>query len=230
MLRRSCMRINTHARSTYGMRLVLVLWSILLLPLMSASAQTPDQVGEWGPVLDWGVQGKHMALLPTGKVLVWATGATARVWDPATGGFTLVPYTFGDLHCAGQAMLADGRVIVVGGQQGVNHMGIDETSLFDPFTNTWSRGAAMHAQRWYPTATVLPDGRVLATSGDDATGIRVTIPEVYDPVSDTWTDLTGANRSQGLYPLMFVLPNGKIYEAGTFTKTWLLDLAGTGAW
>jgi len=71
---------------------------------------------------------------------------------------------------------------------------------------------------------------VLATSGDDANGSRITTPEVYDPATNSWTQLTGAVRSQGLYPLMFLLPNGKVYEAGTSTSTWSLDLAGNGAW
>ena len=55
----------------------------------------------------------------------------------------------------------------------------------------------MSYQRWYGTATTLPDGRVLATSGDDANGSRITTPEVYDPATNSWTQLTGAVRSQG---------------------------------
>jgi hypothetical protein len=84
--------------------------------VQEAVADAPSDSGEWGPLLDWGVQAKHMIQLSTGKVLVWSTGDNARVWDPTTGTFTLAPATFADLHCAGQATLADGRVIVVGGR------------------------------------------------------------------------------------------------------------------
>ena len=45
----------------------------------------PDQVGQWGPVLDWGVQGKHMVLLNTGNVLVWSQGDQARRLEPGHG-------------------------------------------------------------------------------------------------------------------------------------------------
>ena len=190
----------------------------------------PIDTGAWGPLLDWGVQAKHMTALSTGKVLVWSTGDNARVWDPVTGTFTLTPATFGDLHCAGQSTLADGRVIVVGGQNGSPHNGTNLTSLFDPVTQTWTRGHDMTDLRWYATSTTLADGRVLATSGDAPDGTRSQVPELYDPATDTWTRLTGAQRDQGLYPLMFVLPNGKTYESGSKTSTATLDVSGTGSW
>ncbi|HEY6056589.1 MAG TPA: carboxypeptidase regulatory-like domain-containing protein, partial [Candidatus Limnocylindrales bacterium] len=70
----------------------------------------------------------------------------------------------------------------------------------------------------------------LASSGDAPDGTRSQIPEVYDPVANTWTQLTGAPRDQSLYPFMFVLPNGKTYEAGSKTATAVLDASGTGSW
>jgi hypothetical protein len=195
-----------------------------------AALAAPADDGEWGPVLDWGVQAKHMAMLSTGKVLVFSTGLNARVWDPATGTFQLAPATFGDLHCAGQSTLADGRVIVIGGQEGSAHDGIKVTAIFDPVTQTWTRGSDMTDPRWYGTSTTLADGRVLATAGDGPNGFRSIIPEVYDPTTDTWTQLTGAVRDQVLYPFMFVLPDGRPYHAGSKTSTAYLDLSGTGSW
>jgi PKD repeat protein len=188
----------------------------------------PDQVGQWGPVLDWGVQGKHMALLNTGSVLVWSAGDQARLWNPVTGEFTLTPAPFGDVHCASQVTLADGRVLIAGGQNGVIHDGIAVTSIFNPLTNTWTRGGDMAYSRWYPTLTTLPDGRALVTSGDATTGTRIDVPEIYDPATDTWTPK--ASRPQGLYPFMYVLPNGRVYEAGTGTATASFDPSGGGSW
>ena len=156
---------------------------------------TPDQIGEWGAVLNWGVQGKHMTLLSNGSVMVWSTGDTARVWDPATGQFTLTPATFGDLHCAGQTVLSDGRAAVFGGVKGGPPIGTKVTAIFDPATNTWSQGKLMNYARWYATVTMLPDSRVLVTSGTDENGQKVPTPEIYDPSADTWTVLTGINRA-----------------------------------
>ena len=38
-----------------------------------------------------------------------------------------------------------------------------------------------------------------------------------------------ASKDLGLYPQMYLLPNGKVFKAGTSTNTYLLDTA-TGAW
>src|SRR5262249_44398427 len=141
-----------------------------------------------------------------------------------------VPAFFGDLHCAAQTTLADGRVIVMGGVIVSPHDGITVTAIFDPDTNQWSQETPMHYARWYPTSTTLPDGRVLISSGDMPGGARANIPEIYDPVANTWTLLpNSATKDLGLYPFMFVLPNGKVYNAGTKASTALLDV-NTGTW
>jgi hypothetical protein len=171
-----------------------------------------------------------MAALPNGKVLVFRTGDTARVWDPATGHFAMAPALFGDLHCAMQLTLPDGRVVVVGGQMNSTHIGIKVTAIFDPATNAWSEGAEMNYARWYPTATPLGNGEILVTNGDDDHGNRVTIPEVYNPDTNTWRKLTSADRSQSLYAFVYQLPNGKVFEAAPSARTAYLDVSGTGAW
>ena len=169
--------------------LVTVWLGVLAAPSFALEGP-PAQVGQWGPVLNWGVQGKHMVLLHTGKVLVWSKGDQARVWNPTTGAFQLTPAPFGDTHCAAQVTLADGRILVVGGQNNATHIGINVTSIFDPLTQTWSRGADMAKARWYPTLTTMADGRALVVSGDDGTGARVDLAEIYDPATDTWSPTT----------------------------------------
>src|SRR3954469_22081604 len=199
-------------------------------PAADALEGPPDQVGQGGPVLNWGVMGKHMVLLPTGNVLVWATGDTASLWNPGTGTVSPMHAPFGDIHCAAQVTLADGRVLVVGGQNGATHVGINVTSNFNPFTNAWTAAALMANTRWYPTATTLQDGRVLVASGDNASGVRVTVPELYDPVANAWKPL--AAKSQGLYPFMYLVPNGngKVYYAAPSTPTAFIDATGSGTW
>src|SRR5438477_110860 len=73
----------------------------------------------------------------------------------------------------------------------------------------------MNQARWYPTATTLADGRILATSGSITDpGQQADIPEVYNPSTNTWTQLTGAQLVLPNYPFMFVLYNGRVFHAG----------------
>ena len=65
--------------------------------------------------------------------------------------------------------------------------------------------------RWYPTTTVLGDGRVLVVSGSlDCMTCEVDTPEIYNPATNTWQQLSNARLALDLYPHMFVLPDGRI--------------------
>ena len=95
----------------------------------------------------------------------------------------------------------------------------------------------MSVGRWYPTATELPDGRVLVVLGRQhrpgparaAAAVQDasvnSLPEIFDPATNTWTDLTGSRLTTPLYPFMFVLSNGKVFDAGPDTTTRILDPA-----
>lgn len=179
----------------------------------------PSVVGSWGPVVAWPEVSIHAALTPTGKVLTWqgdfSRGGEQYLLDPVTGSYIQVPSAAVDLFCAGQAVLPDGRILVVGGTSTNGGLGIRDVTAFDPATETWQSLAPMNHPRWYPTATTLADGRVLVTSGSNTSLTDlVPVPEVYSPTSNSWTDLTGASRTIPYYPFMYQLPDGRVLQAG----------------
>ncbi|HEV8528080.1 MAG TPA: galactose oxidase-like domain-containing protein [Actinomycetes bacterium] len=179
----------------------------------------PSVVGAWGPVVAWPEVSIHAALTYTGKVLTFqgdfSQGGQQYLLDPATGTPTQVPNALADLFCAGQAVLADGRILVIGGTATSGGLGIRDITAFNPATETWQVMASMHYPRWYPTGTTLRDGRVLVTSGSDNTlGDIVQIPEIYDTQHNTWTDLTAATHNIPFYPFMYQLPDGRVLWAG----------------
>ncbi len=197
----------------------------------------PAQVGQWGPLIPLPAVAIHSALLPSGRILLFqgdfATGGQQYVLDPQTGAVTHVPDAAADLFCAGQAVLADGRVLVVGGTATHDGLGVDNITAFDWQSQTWSELAPMHFPRWYATATTLSDGKVLAMSGDnlDENDI-VPIPELYSPSTNTWQSLTQASHAMPIYPFIYQLPDGRIAHLGGSevpTASEVLDLS-TNKW
>src|SRR5262249_44326766 len=111
-------------------------------------------------------------------------------------------------------------LLVIGGFGALStgQLGIVDTNIFNPATNTWTRVANMHFPRWYPTLTELSDGRYLALSGNstDASTWADT-PEVYDPTSNTWTLLSNIDTSsvhEVEYPFTYELPSGQVFVIG----------------
>ncbi len=208
-----------------------------------ASSATPDQVGEWAAPVAWPLVAVHMALQPAGTVLMFdgfdAALNSERVWEPTTGTFLPVPYGR-NLFCAGHILLPDGRTLIVGGHISADN-GLADTTIFNPSSNSWLRGPDMAVGRWYPTATELPNGKVLVFAGDniieDRPGVPPafsdasvnSLPEIYDPASNTWQHLTNSKLTSPLYPYMFVLGDGRVFDAGPDTTSRVL-IPGSWTW
>jgi hypothetical protein len=176
----------------------------------------PALVGQWSARMNWPLVAVHMTQLHTGEILMWdgweLPGAAAKVWNPSTNAFTNVPVGAG-VFCAAQALLTDGRPVVIGGHAG-GEIGIPHTFIFETLSKTWTRVADLNFDRWYPSATRLGDGRVVAFSGQITPGVWADTPEIYNPLTNQWTLLTGVNSGNmhdTEYPLAYLLPDGTIY-------------------
>jgi N-acetylneuraminic acid mutarotase len=188
-------------------------------------------------------------LLANGQVLVaggddfiYGLLSSAELYDPATGAWS---YT-GDLnsqrylHTA--ILLPSGQVLVVGGYAGYGVEGGqnvygDHTSaeLYDPTTGAWSFTGDIDQERDFPTATLLANGKVLLTGGDDNNGYPLASVELYDPATGRWTR-TGSLGTARDGDTVTLLPNGKVLVAGGddtnndyLVSAELYDPA-TGAW
>jgi N-acetylneuraminic acid mutarotase len=145
--------------------------------------------------------GHTATLLPNGKVLVagglfhGATSTsytnTAELYDPATASWTFTGslHTERAIHTA--TRLQNGKILVVGGTNVtvgfiVQPDGISSAELYDSATETWSVTGSLNVARSFHTATLLPNGNVLA-----AGGWATNSAELYDPATGTWNS-TGA--------------------------------------
>jgi hypothetical protein len=203
---------------------------------VTASVDPRATTGEWSAPVGLPNIMQHAILLPgSSKILYFEDGAGARVLDPISGTTTGVPEA-SNLFCAGHTFLSDGRPFVIGGDvETRGAIGIPDTNAFDPTTNAWTRKANMNFSRWYPSATALPDGRVLALSGSSngCLSCFVQTPEIYNPSADSWTNMAAtANANIPYYPFVYVLPDGRLVQVGAtenVTTTQVLDFA-TQSW
>ena len=195
-------------------------------PVTPPTAPKP-RLGTWSRVLDWPVVPIHSHVLPDGRVLTWGHSGDPTVWDPRTGAFTPAPNSI-DIFCGGHSLLADGRLLVTGGNI-ASDQGLPTANLFDYRTGQWTQGPQMARGRWYPTNTALPNGEMLVSSGEDETGALNPIPEVWQ-LNGTWRELSTASLEIPYYPWMFVAPDGRVFYAGWARTSRWLDTAGTGHW
>lgn len=213
---------------------------LLFLMLLSAIAvaQGPDTVGQWSSLMSWPCANNawvptHGMLMPNGKVFYlssYGDGAQPRIWDPATNAVSLGSLPGYNVFCAGHSALANGNLLITGGHI-ADYVGFARTSIYNPFTSTWTRTPDMNAGRWYPTNTTLGNGDVLVVSGNTTSnGSFNNIPQVYQAGSNTWRTLSSAVLQQPLYPYMYLAPNGKVFNAGMTPQTRYLTTSGTGAW
>jgi galactose oxidase len=224
-------------------------WTLAPVPAVAQS----DSNGRWSPVYPMaGVVPVSGAVLPSGKVLLWAswsgthfagTGALEQTVtllvdpnQPAQPIVRTVTNTAHNMFCPGIARLADGRVLVNGGD--VEHTAT--SSLYDPLSDSWSAAAPMHQQRWYNSTVTLPDGRALTLGGNRTTGMSGN-GEIYDPVANSWTPMDGitlASLTAGTdptegrtmeHPRQLLAPDGRIFVPGPTPHMQWISLAGNGA-
>jgi hypothetical protein len=179
------------------------------------STGDPSLVGQWSSVFNLPAVAVNLVLLQNNQVLFYQDGSTPTVWNYAQNTFVNVPLQ-PNLFCSGHALLADGRVMVVGGYgNSSTTIGITNAEIFDPVSKAWTSVPKMKYRRWYPNATTLSDGTIMVTAGWQTTAhTNAGISEIYNPATNTWTSLTNANNPFETYPFLYLLPDGRVLHIG----------------
>lgn len=207
-------------------------WSIVLLFLFLAASVLAQSTGGAGQVGVWTilpttanmpVNPVHASLMHTGKLLIieGKQSQQGAIWDPTTQTASVisVPYT---MFCNGMVNLGDGDPFIFGGTlqfpnpPTVPHFtGINKAATYNPTTGVFTLQPNMAEGRWYPTGTVLSDGRVMAFAGNDAEPDINNTVEFFTPNPATgigsWSQQFTANWTPPLYPREHLLPDGRVF-------------------
>lgn len=198
--------------------------------LSLASAEIYDlTLNAWEPVASMSAPRTHhtaLLLQGSGKVLVVGGStqtATAEVYDIVTNTWTTVPAPTNEPRPAvpTATQLPDGHVIIAGGVTG----GGSDVWVYDPHTGLMGtdRFHTNGSGRNFATATLLGNGTVLMTGGQDSANPSgaLNTTDIYDVALDSCTFLHCSSFSYGnpmnvghCHHTMTTLRNGLILVAG----------------
>ncbi len=187
---------------------------------------------QWKSTLDFTALPLYprMHVAPNGQVFM--SGSNARTWMLNTDGpgtWTELPAPGGvrrngERQYAPSVMYEAGKVIYIGGgNEGAADVPTAAAEVIDLGATppVWRETASMHFPRRQHNATILADGTVLVTGGtrgpgfnDLSPGKPVHVAELWDPVTEEWTDLAAEDVDRCYHGTTVLLPDATVLSAG----------------
>jgi len=114
---------------------------------------------------------------------------TAEIYEPGTGTWRMTAHPMNVARSEHRATkLADGRVLITGGGNGLGTTATVE--VFDPATETFTFTTPMGTPHHGHEAVLLPDGRVMVIAGrctSCGSPFAIATTELFDPTTAAWT-------------------------------------------
>ena len=208
----------------------------------------PAVVGEWGPTIGFPIIPVAAALLPNNEMLVWSADQALAYGggnDPYTQTAILnlttgavsedtVSNTNHNMFCPGVVILPDGEVMVTGG------LSDQQTSIYNPATNTWRAGPPMNIGRGYQGMTLLSNGQAFTLGGSWSGLLGGKLGEIWSPTG-SWRELTNVPATpmytadaQGVYRAdnhgwFIASSGGSVLQAGPSKQMNWISTTGAGS-
>jgi Domain of unknown function (DUF1929)/F5/8 type C domain/Glyoxal oxidase N-terminus/Kelch motif len=159
-----------------------------------------------------------MLLAPDGRIFNSGPDQFTRFLNiTGSGVWSLGPTSNFGLRDQGSSVMYDsGKVMILGGGTPTNTVEVIDLNVPRP---SWRYVGSMAFLRRHVNATILPDGKVLATGGTsspgflDATG-AVFAAEMWDPATETWSTMASMQVKRLYHSTALLLPDGRVLSAG----------------
>jgi hypothetical protein len=138
--------------------------------------------------------------------------ASVERFDPATGQFADAGTMRIARHKHDAVLLHDGRVLIVGGSDTRDSDGTySSTEIYDPRTRQFTDGPAMRYARYKHegTSVLLASGHVVIAGG-------AARAEVFDPVTNRFSVISGDAELNGQFSASAALPRGDVLITGGY--------------
>jgi len=166
-------------------------------------------------------------LLPNGRVVRVGQEQETFEFDPTTHTWDFVANNnHGERYWGTSVMLPPGfeRILILGGvNRSVTSFATNTAEIIDlsdPLP-TWRYTNAMNHRRLHVNVLVLPDGKVLVAGGTE--DLDETLPvfpsEIFDPVTETWTEGPSQASVRLYHSTSVLLPDGRVMWLGAHTQT-----------
>lgn len=169
----------------------------------------------------------RMHLMPSGNIVVAGMLDDIRLWNRSTGSWSRLGYSSPSYRHYGSTILLPlrnttserGKILLVGGSPTAADPATTRVQILDfnagnPEVRTV---ASLRYARKYPAPVILPDGKVVIFGGAGQ-GTRTNyryVPEMFDPVTETWTSLSSASVPRTYHQVALLLPDGRVWNAGS---------------
>lgn len=199
---------------------------------LSATARDAQGNVLSGRTITWSTSAAGVATVSSGLVTA-VTAGTAQIRATSEGKtgevtvtVTIYPWTVTGSLSTGRTvhtatLLADGRVLVTGGQTLDTPQSLRSSELFNPTTGTWTASGNLTTARANHFAIRLQNGRVLVVGGTEGT-TRLASAEIYDPSTGVWT-ATGSMVTPRHLHTAVLLNDGRVLVIGGSGSSGSLD-------
>lgn len=164
----------------------------------------------------------YLHLLPSGLVFRSGPDQQTETFNPATAHWAPVDGTVFPARYEAPSVLLPptlNRVMIIGGYDGGSGQPTHSAEIIDfavP-SPTWTATSSMTFNRMEHHAVLLPDATVLVVGGRANNGgspVSVLIPEIFDPIGETWEQVAPHQIPRRYHSTAILLPDARVLAAG----------------